>query len=222
MTDQAIHKTVPTSRAARTRNALLTAGRMLFAERPFDAVAIDDIVQQAAVAKGTFYNHFEDKDALLNAIVAEIRQGIERRITLVNAGIEDPPARIARAMCVYVASAAADPAEGHILLRNDPRGSARTSLNEGLRSDLTAGLQSGRLVVPTIEAGLLYVIGVTHSLLLSAVRYPETARTVLTAQQLCMLMLRSFGLSHHEAELIASQAADKIISQRAHEIADAE
>ncbi|MBA4761833.1 TetR/AcrR family transcriptional regulator [Sphingomonas sp.] len=215
MTRKQIEKPVATGRVARTRNALLQAGRALFAERPFDAVAIDDIVQAASVAKGTFYNHFDDKDGLLNAIVGEIRNGIESRITMVNAGVEDPPARVARAICVYVASAAAEPAEGHILLRNDPRGFGRTSLNDGLRTDLTAGLQSGRLVVPTVEAGLLFVIGVTHSLLLAAVRNPGTAHLVLTAQQLCMLMLRAFGLSNQEAELIASQAADRIIREGA-------
>lgn len=215
MSSEPVIKPAANGRVARTRNALLQAGRTLFAERPFDAVAIDDIVQAAAVAKGTFYNHFEDKDGLLNAIVGDIRDGIENRITQVNAGIEDPPARIARAICVYVASAATEPAEGHILLRNDPRGFGRNSLNDGLRTDLTAGLRSGRLVVPTVEAGLLFVIGVTHSLLLAAVRNQGTAHLVLTAQQLCMLMLRAFGMPHQEAELIASQAADRIIREGA-------
>jgi AcrR family transcriptional regulator len=212
-----IEKPAPTSRTVRTRGALLAAGRQLFADRPFDAVAIDDIVKQADVAKGTFYNHFDDKDALLAAIVADIRGGIEARITHANADVEDPPARIARAVCVYVASAADEPAEGHILIRNDPRGSARESLNDGLRADLAAGLHSGRLTIPTIDAGLLYVIGIVHSLLLAAVRGRDTARSILTAQQLCMMMLRSFGLDQRDAELIASQAADDIIRLRAYE-----
>ncbi|MDK2760777.1 MAG: TetR/AcrR family transcriptional regulator [Sphingopyxis sp.] len=208
---------VPGTRTARTRASLLASGRKLFAERPFDAVAVDDIVQEAGVAKGTFYNHFDDKDALLAAIVADIRSGVEARVTMVNAAIADPPARIARAICVYAAMAADDPVEAHIMLRNDPRGSARESLNDGLRDDLGAGLHSGRLAMPTIEAGLLCVIGLVHSLLLATARGRERGRSIQTAQQLCMMMLRSFGLDHREAELIASQAADDIIRLRAYD-----
>lgn len=211
-----VKQTVGVGRTARTRSSLLSAGRRLFAERPFDAVAIDDIVSAAGVAKGTFYNHFTDKDALITAIVAEIRGSIEAQILQANDLVTDPPARIARAACVYFACAVDDPADGHILLRNDPRGSSRKALNDGLRADLTAGLHSGRLVLPTIDAGLLYVIGVVHSLLLAAVRSQDTSRTVPIAQQLCMLMLRSMGLAYQESELIASQAADDILRQRLH------
>ncbi|GAO77451.1 TetR/AcrR family transcriptional regulator [Sphingopyxis sp. C-1] len=205
------------TRTARTRASLLASGRKLFADRPFDAVAVDDIVQEAGVAKGTFYNHFDDKDALLGAIVADIRLGIEGRVTMVNLGVDDPPARIARAICVYAAMAADDPVQAHIMLRNDPRGSARESLNDGLRDDLAAGLHSGRLAIPTIEAGLLFVIGIVHSLLLATARGGERGRSILTAQQLCSMMLRSFGIDHRDAELIASQAADDIIRLRAYD-----
>jgi AcrR family transcriptional regulator len=209
-------KAAPGGRASRTRAALLASGRALFAQRPFDAVAIDDIVGAAGVAKGTFYNHFTDKDALIIAIVADIRESIEQQILRANAETTDPAARIARATCVYFACAVDDPSEGHILLRNDPRGSSSKTLNDGLRADLTAGLHSGRLMIPTIEAGLLYVIGVVHSLLLAAVRSQDSARTIPVAQQLCMLMLRAMGVSFPESELIASQAADDVLRQRIH------
>lgn len=206
-----------TGRTARTRASLLESGRKLFAERPFDAVAIDDIVHEAGVAKGTFYNHFDDKDALLVAIVTDIRERIEAKVKMVNAEVADPAARIARAICVYAAMAADDPIQAHILLRNDPRGSARYSLNDGLREDLTAGLRSGQLMFPTIEAGLLFVIGIVHSLLLVTARSGERLQPILTTQQLCSMMLRSFGLEHRLAELVASQAADDIIRLRAYD-----
>ena len=207
---------IPNARATRTRRALLSAGRKLFAERPFDAVAIDDIVNEAGVAKGTFYNHFLDKDALLAAIFSDIREAVEARIALVNADVDDAAMRIVRALCVYVARTLDDPVEGHILLHNDPRGTARESLNDGLRDDLSAGLRSGRLVLPSIEAGLLYVIGVAHGLLLSAILGRDGTIMIMTTQQICMMLLRSFGLPPQEAELIASQATDDIIRLRAY------
>ena len=51
-------------RRVRTRAALLRAGASLFATRSVDGVSIDDIVAAADVAKGSFYNHFPDKEAL--------------------------------------------------------------------------------------------------------------------------------------------------------------
>ncbi|QBJ96197.1 TetR/AcrR family transcriptional regulator [Rhodococcus sp. ABRD24] len=49
----------------RTRERLLDAGRTLFAERGFDRTTIDDIVVAADVSRGTFFNYFEGKDAVL-------------------------------------------------------------------------------------------------------------------------------------------------------------
>ena len=71
---------MPNPRRNRTREALLAAGAALLAERPIDALAIDDIVQAAGVAKGSFYNHFVDKAALANAIGEAIRDDIEARV----------------------------------------------------------------------------------------------------------------------------------------------
>lgn len=202
-------------RTERTRAALMGAGRDLFSIHAFDAVAIDDIVGAAGVAKGTFYNHFEDKTALLGAIVAAVRERIETLVSGVNADVEDPAARLARAMCVYVVSVIDAPVDGQILLRNDPRRSASEPLNDGLRRDLAAGLDAGRLSMPTIEAGLVYVMGVAQALLVSVVRHTDRHEPVILAQQLCTLMLRSFGIAHAEAETIASQAADEIFRLRA-------
>ena len=57
-------------RRDRTRDALLNAGRSLFAHRDVDGVSVDEIVEAAAVAKGSFYNHFADKDVFAREIAA--------------------------------------------------------------------------------------------------------------------------------------------------------
>ena len=67
-------------RAARTKAALVAAGRRLFSERPIDAVTVDDIVQAAEVGKGSFYNHFTDREALARAIATQIRASIESAV----------------------------------------------------------------------------------------------------------------------------------------------
>jgi AcrR family transcriptional regulator len=59
--------------AAREANraALLEAGARAFAEHGVAGARIDDISLAAGLAKGTVYNHFESKDALFKAVLAE-------------------------------------------------------------------------------------------------------------------------------------------------------
>lgn len=202
-------------RRARTRDALLVAGRKLFAEHAFDAVAVDDIVDEAVVAKGTFYNHFEDKDALLAAVVAAVRMQIETVVERVNAGVDDPAERLVRAICVYVDCVIEDPSAGAILLRNDPHRAGSEPLNDGLRSDLTDGVRLERFSMPTIDGGLHFVMGVAQSLLFSTVRHGDALPPLDQTRQLCALLLRAFGIGAAEAETIAGAAATGIIGKGA-------
>lgn len=54
--------------------ALSEAGLRLFVERGLDGVTIDDIIESAGVAKGTFYRYFEDKPALVDALLEPVRR----------------------------------------------------------------------------------------------------------------------------------------------------
>jgi TetR/AcrR family transcriptional repressor of nem operon len=60
------------------RAEIVAAGLAQFHERGFNAAAVRDITDRAGVPKGSFYNHFESKEAL--AIVALERYGVERHL----------------------------------------------------------------------------------------------------------------------------------------------
>ena len=127
-------------RAERTREALIRAGRRLFAEQPVDAVAIDVIVRAADVAKGSFYNHFADKEALVRAVTVEIRSGVERAVGRANAGIDDPARRVAPAICVYIRYAIDEPERAGVLVRvHSGHTSTSAPLNQGLVEDVASG-----------------------------------------------------------------------------------
>jgi AcrR family transcriptional regulator len=64
-----------TNRRERSK-ALADAALRLFLERGIDGVTIDDITQATGVAKGTFYRYFEDKSALVDALMAPARSEI--------------------------------------------------------------------------------------------------------------------------------------------------
>ena len=58
-------------RKAETRQRLLDAAAVLFAERGIEAVSIDAIAEAADRTSGAVYAHFGNKDGLLQALVAD-------------------------------------------------------------------------------------------------------------------------------------------------------
>lgn len=201
-------------RTERTRAALIAAGRQLFSERPVDAVTVDDIVQAASVGKGSFYNHFPDRDALLRVISGEIRSRVEHAVARANADVADPAKRVARAMCVYLRCAVDDPERAGVLARVQGGVTSLTApLNRGLVDDIAKGLAAARFSVATLEAGVLYVLGVTQIALVRVLAEPKASVAVGLAQQMCALVLRGLGVEVAAADLIAAQASDEIVRQ---------
>jgi AcrR family transcriptional regulator len=126
-------------RRARTRTALLRAGQSLFADQSVDAVSIDDIVAAADVAKGSFYNHFSDKEALAREIAMAVRAEAEAEIDAANAGVADPVSRMARAQTVFVRFALRDPVRARAMMRLFAGATLPNApLNRGVRADVAA------------------------------------------------------------------------------------
>jgi len=199
-------------RAARTKAALMAAGQRLFSRRPIDAVTVDDIVQTADVGKGSFYNHFADREALARAIAGQIRASLESAIAQANAGVEDPARRLARAVCAYLRYALDEPEAAGVLVHiHSGHTSLTAPLNRGLVEDLEAGLAGGRFGVATLESAVLYVLGVTQLALVRIVQEPNPALAVFLAQQMCALVLRGLGVAAAEADRIAAQASDEVV-----------
>ena len=61
------------------RAQLLAAARAVFAEMGFGAASVRDIVRRTDLATGTFYNYFEDKDAIFEAVVGQLTDELVRR-----------------------------------------------------------------------------------------------------------------------------------------------
>ena len=59
------------ARKEATQATLLSAARVLFAEKGYAQTSTPEIVQAAGVTRGALYHHFEDKLALFRAVVAE-------------------------------------------------------------------------------------------------------------------------------------------------------
>src|SRR6266851_10033405 len=96
-------------RTIRNRKALLNAAEKLIAEKGFERVTIDDITETADLAKGTFYNYFDDKNQIAKELAFTIRQEIEAEVGVAQTGIDDPAGRLAAGICVFLRTAVTAP-----------------------------------------------------------------------------------------------------------------
>lgn len=65
------------------RNAILDAAEQVFAEKGFHVARIQDVAHKARIGVGTVYNHFEQKEDLLRALLEErTEQMIARLVAL--------------------------------------------------------------------------------------------------------------------------------------------
>ena len=64
-------------RVVRTRLALRQALIDLMGERGYDAISVGDLCTAADVTRGTFYNHFGDKEQMLRSFEDEVLAGLD-------------------------------------------------------------------------------------------------------------------------------------------------
>jgi AcrR family transcriptional regulator len=66
--------------AEATRNLLIAVARENFTEHGYAATSIDDIIQQAGVARGALYHHFPGKEALFRAVYENVEDEVVSRV----------------------------------------------------------------------------------------------------------------------------------------------
>src|SRR6201984_1108765 len=79
-------------RSDTTRDQILRAAAHQFAQRPYYAVGLDDILAEAQLTKGAMYFHFRSKHALALAIIedqaTEARAVVETLVSRKFSGLE--------------------------------------------------------------------------------------------------------------------------------------
>jgi AcrR family transcriptional regulator len=199
-------------RAQRTYRALVDAGLELLAERPIDALAIDEIVGRAGVAKGSFFNHFADKPAFGRAIGAEIRAELEQRIGAANAGVADPITRLAGGMRTGLAFALDEPRKTAIMIRNSGNSTLRDQpLNQGVAADINAAVATGRLRKEARQSGVRFWLGLCQVLMANAIeRRIDRAEAARRLEEMLVLALTGLGLPAKDAAAYASASARRL------------
>lgn len=86
----------------RTREALLDAGVALAEERGLAGLSVNRVVARAGVAKGTFYVHFADRDAFVDALHARFHAQVELAVAAATEGLPPGSDRLVRGAMAYL------------------------------------------------------------------------------------------------------------------------
>jgi AcrR family transcriptional regulator len=93
---------------ARTKAQLIAAAKALCSKRPWESVTVDEVVNEAGVAKGTFYTHFNDLSELAAAVADDLIQSFDELIQPRRLAISDPLLRIAFGCDAFIAKSLED------------------------------------------------------------------------------------------------------------------
>lgn len=102
-----------------TRQALLAAGREIFARYGFQAAGMEAISRAARVTRGAFYHHFEDKRALFDAVVVALQAEAAAKVEARARSQRKVWDRLRTGIDAYL-DATLDPAYGRIVIQEAP------------------------------------------------------------------------------------------------------
>ncbi|KQU52328.1 hypothetical protein ASG84_25070 [Rhodococcus sp. Leaf278] len=100
---RANHASKGTARGERTRARLLDAARAVFERIGYFDAGVEDIVNEAGVARGSFYTYFEDKLEVFRILSAEVNEAVLKAATTEpSQSSTDPIARLHESNLRYI------------------------------------------------------------------------------------------------------------------------
>ena len=169
-------------RRRETRGKLLRAAFELMATRGMDGVAVNEITEAADVGFGSFYNHFESKDAIHAALVEQVFEGYADALDRALADLEDPAEVMAASVRHTLRRARADRTWARFLIREAlSERMLQRGLGLRLLRDIRLGQSSGRFSGDDELVALLAIAGTTLTAISVEVQHGESPATTLGA-----------------------------------------
>ncbi|WP_193045621.1 TetR/AcrR family transcriptional regulator [Mycolicibacterium baixiangningiae] len=116
--DGPLHAGVPQPRGSR-RKLLLDAAANLFLHHPYDSVTVGMVATEAGISGPGLYRHFQNKQALLIAVVEEGLQELHQFARATVDSEPDPRAALETIVDFHVRSVITDPPRSLIFLKNE-------------------------------------------------------------------------------------------------------
>src|SRR6202022_2367538 len=149
-------------RRRETRSRLLVAALNLMAEKGMEGVAINEITEAADVGFGSFYNHFESKEAIYAAVLDWVFEDFADAMERGLGEISDPAEVIAVSVRYTMMRALREPVWGQFLVREGfSARSGAHGLGRRLLRAFREGIAAKRLTVADPLLSFVSVAGTT-------------------------------------------------------------
>lgn len=191
------------SKRSRTLAKLMDAAVTLFAEQGVELTSVLDITNLADLAHGTFYNYFENKQGIVDAVYETVTASLVSNIKTTLDAMEDGPSQIALGSIWFVEAVTAEPHWGWMVVNSLQPGTVFHAESAAMiRSYIDNGSRQGRFSVEPSPVFLDFFLAV----LVSAIRVrlvdlgPDTEQVGVQA---ATTHLRMLGMSPDDAERVA-------------------
>lgn len=203
MTDKASAPRRTDRRRARTRGALVCAAQRLLAEGRSD-IPVQGITELADVGVGSFYNHFDSKEALFRAAVEEALEWFGEVMDRLTADMADPAVAFAQSFRLTGRLHRRYPQLSRILLNHGLEVAySGTGLAPRALRDIRAAAAAGRFDVEDLDLALAMTVGA--QLALGSLLHAQPDRDDAASSDLVVRgLLRNFGMPDDEAARICS------------------
>lgn len=115
-------RSIPPPPAHRTRAALLDAGVAVAERDGLAGMSVNGVTAEAGVAKGTFYVHFADREAFVDALHERFYARVGQLVAAATEGVPPGRERLLRAARAYLDACLADRAVKALLLEARAQG----------------------------------------------------------------------------------------------------
>jgi AcrR family transcriptional regulator len=206
--DKQVPVTRHTRRRLETRARLLRAALELMAHKGIEATTIQEITDAADVGFGSFYNHFESKEAILEAMMAEMVDSWSDVLDGIAAQKADPAEALAASVRYTLRKAAKETTWGWFQYRAGPwMLHSPHGLGGRLAQRVQRGVNAGRFGAedPQMEA---IAVGGTVLAAISAVLHGEIKKDA--PERVATVCLTLLGLPAKEAAEIARRPLPKL------------
>lgn len=183
-----------------------------------EGVAINEITEAADVGFGSFYNHFESKEAIYDSLMESVFEGFADALDELVRNVTDPAEAIAYCVRHTLLRARREPLWGQFLLREGYSARALTrGLGQRLLRDLNKGVATGRFKAPDLLLSFVAVGGTVLAAISAEQQMgsDDSPQAALARQmgfpignipeRTATVLLTTLGLKLTEAEKIARQ-----------------
>jgi AcrR family transcriptional regulator len=185
----------------RTRTQLLDAARTLIAERGVAGLRVSDVTERSDVALGSFYSHFETKDEIVEAVVADAVSALADALGDLSDQLEDPAEAMSVGARQLIGLGRSEPELARLMLALDHAEKRFQAIVwPRALTVMERGVSTGRFLPDSPELLLtLAIAGVFAGITLSL----EAPRDSELPSRCATALLRLVGLPDDEAREIA-------------------